>query len=71
MDLLLRYLSEINYKVKVRYYISQFFGHGTSKDVQKQFSNAISDLDSNKVFQVELDCPNVNLKFWQLIQQDR
>ena len=58
MYLLLRYFDEIDYKVKVRYYYSQFFGHGTSKNIQKQFHNAISDLDSNKLFQVRMDGPN-------------
>ena len=58
MDLLLRYFDEIDYKVKVRYYYSQFFAHGTSKNTQKQFHNAISDLDSNKLFQVRMDGPN-------------
>ena len=55
MELLLRYFDEIYYKVKVRYYDSQFFGHGTSKDIQKQFNNAILDLDTNNLFQVKID----------------
>ena len=62
MDLLLRYFDEIDYNVKVGYHDSQFFGHGTSKDVQKQFNNAISELDPNKLFQVGMDGPNVNLR---------
>ena len=63
MDLLLRYFDEIGCKVKIRCYDSQFFGHGASKDIQKQFNNTISDLDPNKLFQVGMDGPNVNLKF--------
>ena len=71
MDLLLRYCDEVNYKVEVRYFDSEFCGHGTSKDIQKQFNNAISDLNTNELFQVGMDDPNVNLKFLQLNQQDR
>ena len=63
MDLLLRYFDEVDYKVEVRYYDSHFFGHGTLKDIQKQFNNAVSDVDDSKLFQVEMDDPNVNLKF--------
>ena len=70
MDLLLSYSDEINYKAKVRY-DSQFFGHGTWKDIQQQFNNAISDLDPNKLFQVGMDGLNVSLKFLQFIQQVR
>ena len=71
MDLLLRYCDEVNYKVEVRYFDSEFCGHGTSKDIQKQFNNAISDLNTNEFFQDGMDDPNVNLKFLQLNQQDR
>ena len=31
----------------------------------------MSDLDPNKIFQVRMDGPNVNLKFLQLVQQDK
>ena len=33
--------------------------------------NSISDIDPNKIFQVGMDDPNVNLKFLQLVQQDK
>ena len=71
IDLLHRYFYEIDYKVKGRYYDSQFFGLSTSKDIQKKFNNTVSDLDPNKLFQIGTDSSNVNLKFLQLIQQDR
>lgn len=66
-----RYFYEISYKVKVRYYNSQFFGHGISQDIQRQFNTAISHLDPNKLLQLEMDARNINVKFLQLIQQDR
>ena len=66
-----RYFHEVGYKVNVRYYNSQFFGHGTSKDIQRQFNTAISHLDPNKLLQLEMDARNINVKFFQLIQQDR
>ena len=71
IDLLHRYFYEIDYKVKGRYYDSKFFGLSTSKDIQKKFNNAVSDLGPNKLFQIGKDGSNINLKFLQLIQQDR
>jgi hypothetical protein len=50
--------------VKVRYYDSTFFGHGTHTDLLKHFKTVTDDLQSNKVYQISMDGPNVNLKFY-------
>ena len=42
MDRYSHTFDEIDCQVKVRYYDFHFFGHGTSKDIQNQFKNAIS-----------------------------
>ena len=45
-----------------------------SKPFQSMFfdtKNSISDIDPNKIFQVGMDDLNVNLKFLQLVQQDK
>ena len=71
MDLLIRYFDCSDDEVKTRFYDSQFFGHGTAKDLQKQFCDALKNLDDNKLFQISMDGPNVNLKFLQTVKNDR
>ena len=55
MDLLVRY-------VKTRYLDSQFLGHGTSIDLKRNFDETMKDLNPNKLIQIGMDGPNVNLK---------
>ena len=71
MDLLVRYFDEIELKVKTRYLDSQFLGHGTSTDLKRNFDDAVKELDPNKLIQVGMDGPNVNLKLLQMIQDER
>ena len=65
MDLHVRYWDSIESRVKVRYYDSTFLGCGTHKDLLNHFKSITSDLPSNKVYQVSMDGPNVNLKFYK------
>ena len=55
MDLLVRY-------VKTRYLDSQFLGQGTSIDLKRNFDETMKDLNPNKLIQIGMDGPNVNLK---------
>jgi len=71
MDLLLRYFDKLDNKVKTRYYDSQFLGHGTHKDLKTHFDNVLKDLNENKIFQISMDGPNVNLKFLETVQSER
>ena len=68
MDLLVCYFDETELKVKTRYLDSQFLGHGTSTDLKRNFDDAVKELDPNKLIQVGMDGPNVNLKLLQMIQ---
>ena len=65
MDLHVRYWDPIENRVKVRYYDSTFLGHGTHTDLLNHFKSITNDLPSNKVYQVSMDGPNVNLKFYK------
>ena len=61
MDLLVRFFDETKESVKTRYLDSQFLGHGTSIDLKKNLDKSVQDLNPNKLIQVGMDGPNVNL----------
>ena len=71
MDLLFRYFDHLTNKVRIRYFDSRFFGHGTHKDLVTQFQEGLKDLDPNKMFQISMDGPNVNIKFLEEISRIR
>ena len=65
MDLHVCYWGPIENRVEVRYYNSTFLGHGTHTDLLDHFKSLTNTLPSNKVYQVSMDGPNVNLKFYK------
>ena len=65
MDLHVRYWDLIESRVKVRYYDSTFLGRGTHTDLLNHFKSITNGLPSNRVYQVSMDGPNVNLKFYK------
>ena len=68
MDLSARYFDETEEKVKIRYLDSQFLSHGTSNDPKKNFGESLKVLDANKLIQVGMDGPNVNIKLLKMMQ---
>ena len=71
MDLLVCYFDETEERVKTRYLDSQFLGHGTSIDLKRNFDETVKDLNPNKLIQIGMDGPNVNLKLLKMIQTER
>ena len=71
MDLLVRYFDETEERVKTRYLDSQFLGHGTSIHLKMNFDETVTDLNPNKLIQIGMDGPNVNLKLLKMIQTER
>ena len=71
MDLLVRYFDETEEQVKTRYLHSQFLGHGISTDLKRNFDETVKDLNPNKLIQIGMDGPNVNLKLLKMIQTER
>ena len=61
----MRYWDPIENRVKVRYCDSTFLGHGTHTDLLNHPKSITNDLPSNKVYQLSMDRPNVNLKFYK------
>ena len=52
----------VEHRVKVHYLDSKFFGHATHQGLFIQFMQALFKLDTNKMFQMSMDGPIVNLK---------
>ena len=64
MDLIVRYWNNDAQKVDVRYWGSSFFGHATPRNLLKQFNKITSELDPKKLYQISMDGPKVNTKFF-------
>ena len=65
MDLIIRYWNNGAQNVDIRYWGSSFFGHATHQDLLKQFSKITSELDPQKLYQISMDGPKVNTKFYE------
>ena len=55
-------------QVEVRHWDYSFMGHCTSLDLKNHFNEMISDLNVNKILQVSLDSPIVNLNFTEMFK---
>ena len=68
IDLIIRYWNNNAQKVDVRYWGSSFFGHATHQDLLKQFNKITSELHPKKLYQISMDKPKVNTKFyWEIV----
>ena len=65
MDLYIRYWDKTKNVVKVRYYGSSFLGHGRHNDILNYFTSLTRSLKSEALYQVSMDGPNSNLKFFK------
>ena len=70
MDVVIRYFYHEENRVKDRY-LDSLFGHATHQDLFIQFTQTLFKLDTNKMFQVSIDRPTVNLKFLKKLQKAR
>ena len=71
MDVYVRFWNVTELKVNVRFIGSTFFGHGTHQNLLKHFHEVTKELDHSKYYQISVDGPSVNLKFYYEIVQDR
>ena len=65
MDLHLRYWDVNENLVRPRYYGSSILGHATHTDFLNHFKDITKELPLTNLFQIFLDGPNVNLKFFE------
>ena len=70
MDILIRYFDDTESMVKVRYLTSNFMGYSAHVDLYWEFSSALKEFVCNKLLQIYMDGPNVNLKFLNDIAKD-
>ncbi|XP_077484977.1 uncharacterized protein LOC144095035 [Amblyomma americanum] len=55
-------------KVVTKYYTSVFMGHATAEDIKDELLSALEPLPLAKILQISMDRPNVNLKFFKMLQ---
>ncbi|CAN7985972.1 unnamed protein product [Ixodes hexagonus] len=67
MDVYIRFWNS-SHKVATRYYTSVFMGHSTAEDIQGKLLSALEPLPLEKILQISMDGPNVNLKFFKNFQ---
>ena len=71
IDLLVQFFDNSTNTVNTRFYDSRFLGHATHQDLYKKFNDISNQLDSNKLFQISMDGPDVNLKFYEAVVTER
>ena len=57
--------------VKVHYLTSNLKGNPIYTDLYQEFSSALKEFDCNRLVQIFMNGPNVNLKFMNDIAKDR
>ena len=65
MDVLVRFWDTLRNRVVTRYFTSEFMGHSTANDLLTHLLHAIEKIDAAVVFQVGMDGPSVNWKFFE------
>ena len=71
MDILIRYFDSSENLVKTSFYDSRFLGHSTHSDLLEHFNDTIKELNPNKLYQISMDEPSVNLKFYDKVAKER
>ena len=70
MYILIKFRDE-DKKVDTRYFHSSFLNGATATNIQEAFMSGIKQLDKNNFLQISSDVPNVNLKFVELMADNR
>ena len=69
MDTYIRYWNDNSNTVNVRYYGSSFLGQATLQDLLHHFNSLTKDLGPIHLYQISMDGPNVNMKFFEEFSQ--
>ena len=69
MDMYIRYWNDNSNTVNVLCYGSSFLGHETHQDLLHHFNSLTKDLDRTHLYQISMDGPNVNMKFFEEFSQ--
>ena len=71
MDIIVRFWDTEKNKVLSRYLNSQFLGHTRAADLLQKFNEALGKLNLANLFQVSMDGPNMNWKFFDSLCEYR
>ena len=71
MDIFLRFWNDEANKVEDRYWDSEFLGHTTRQDLHDSLQEGLRLFDMEKMVQLSMDGPNVNLKLLQKVKDSR
>ena len=71
MDICLRFWNDETNKVEDRYWDSEFLGHTTHQDLHDSLQEGLRLFDMEKMAQLSMDGPNVNLKLLQKVKDSR
>ena len=69
MDMYMRYWNDSSNTVNVCYYGSSFLGHASHQDLFRHFNSLTKDLNLIHLYQISMDGPNVNTKFFEEFSQ--
>ena len=69
MDMYIRYWNDNSNTVIVGCYGSSFLGRATHQDLMHHFNSLTKDLDPTRLYQIAMNGPNVNMKFFEELSQ--
>ena len=70
LDFLVRYFYVLEMKISQRYVTLVFLGHSRHTDLHKSFTSMIDEASEDKLVQLSMDGPSVNVKLFQVVQDD-
>ena len=71
LDFLVRYFDMLEIKVSTSYVTSVFLDHLRHTDLYNSFTSMMDELSEDKLVQLSMDGPSVNIKLLQVVQDDR
>ena len=70
MDIFVRFWSKSTNDVDIMDFKSLFLGHTIVNDLLDTFKTSQANIDTDKIFQVTVDGPSVNWKFYELLSSE-
>ena len=70
MDIFVRFWSKSTNDVDIMDFKSLFLGHTIVNDLLDTFKTSLANIDTDKIFQVAVDGPSVNWKFYELLSSE-
>ena len=71
LDFLVQYFDVLEMKVSTSYVTSVFLGHCRHTSLYNSFTSMMDELSEDKLIQLSINGPSVNIKVLQVVQDDR